>query len=77
MNPAETEEMTDFLAGLRARGLSMIVVEHKLSLIMRLSDRVIAMDEGEKIAEGPPGEVARNGRVVEAYLGSSAAGGSL
>jgi branched-chain amino acid transport system ATP-binding protein len=44
---------------------------------MRLSDRVIAMDEGEKIAEGPPGEVARNGRVVEAYLGSSAAGGSL
>ncbi len=74
MNPAETEELLGFLSSLKAEGLSMIVIEHKLPLVIGLSDRVIAMDEGEALAEGAPEEVARDPRVVEAYLGSGRIG---
>jgi ABC-type branched-subunit amino acid transport system ATPase component len=70
MNPSETAEMLEYLEALKATGLSMIVIEHKLPLIMKLSDRVIAMDEGEKIAEGGPLDVSRNAQVIEAYLGT-------
>jgi ABC-type branched-subunit amino acid transport system ATPase component len=70
MNPSETAEMLEYLEALKATGLSMIVIEHKLPLIMRLSDRVVAMDEGEKIAEGGPLDVSRNAQVIEAYLGT-------
>jgi len=70
MNPSETAEMLEYLEALKKKGLSMIVIEHKLPLIMRLSDRVIAMDEGEKIAEGGPLDVSRNAQVIEAYLGT-------
>jgi branched-chain amino acid transport system ATP-binding protein len=69
MNPSETAEMLEFLKTLKAEGLAMIVIEHKLPLVMRLSDRVVVMDEGQAIAEGSGDDIARNPRVIEAYLG--------
>ncbi|QIO31876.1 ABC transporter ATP-binding protein [Bradyrhizobium sp. 1(2017)] len=69
MNPTETAEMQALVAELKAEGLTILLIEHKLEMVMRLSDRVIVMDEGKKIAEGPGEEVRRDAKVIEAYLG--------
>ena len=71
MNPAETLEMLAFLKELKAGGQTMIVIEHKLPLIMQLSDSVLVMDEGRRIAWDHPTKVALDPRVIEAYLGKS------
>jgi branched-chain amino acid transport system ATP-binding protein len=69
MNPSETAEVLRQLLELKAAGQSILLVEHKLDLVMTVSDRVIVMDGGRIIAQGRPEEVRRDTAVVEAYLG--------
>jgi branched-chain amino acid transport system ATP-binding protein len=70
MNPVETLEILEFLKSLKARGQTMIVIEHKLPLILPLADRVIVLDHGAKLAEGAPLDIPRDPRVIAAYLGT-------
>jgi branched-chain amino acid transport system ATP-binding protein len=73
MNPQETEETKRLIGKLRGElGLTVVLIEHHMNLVMAVSDSVIVLDYGQKIAEGPPHEVRNDARVIEAYLGSSA-----
>ena len=74
MNPVETHEMTELIGRLREEGgYTILVIEHDMHVVEGISDRVIALDHGEKIAEGTFDEVATDAGVVEAYLGSAGA----
>src|SRR5262249_7505786 len=74
MNPVETHEITELIGRLRDEGgFTILVIEHDMHVVEGVSDRVVALDHGVKIAEGAFGEVATNPQVVEAYLGLRAA----
>jgi branched-chain amino acid transport system permease protein len=73
MNPAETLELADQIKSLNRIGLSIVLIEHKLDVVVNLANTVIVLDHGEKIAEGSPAEVRRDEEVIRAYLGRSAA----
>jgi len=69
MNPTETLELTDQIRDLRALGVTVLMIEHKLAVVNQIADKVIVLDHGEKIAEGTPQEIHSNKDVLRAYLG--------
>lgn len=69
LNPAEALELVEILRAIHARGVTLVIVEHVLEVVMRLAQRVLVLDFGALIASGTPEEVVRNPAVIEAYLG--------
>jgi branched-chain amino acid transport system ATP-binding protein len=72
LNPTEVDVAIDLVSRLRAGGVTVVLVEHVMKAIMRVSDRVVVMNQGEKIAEGPPARVVGDAAVIAAYLGRRA-----
>jgi branched-chain amino acid transport system ATP-binding protein len=71
LNIYETQELARMILKIRDRGVTCLVVEHDMSLVMNISDDVVVLDQGSKIAEGPPQEIQRNPEVIRIYLGDS------
>jgi branched-chain amino acid transport system ATP-binding protein len=70
LTPSETIEAVEMIRSIKARGISVLVVEHNMKAIMSVSDRIVAFDHGAKIAEGTPEQVSNNPLVIESYLGA-------
>jgi branched-chain amino acid transport system ATP-binding protein len=70
LNPAESEELIRLILEIKQRGITQMVIEHDMKAIMRISDRIVVLNSGEKLAEGSPQEVVNNPEVVKAYLGN-------
>jgi branched-chain amino acid transport system ATP-binding protein len=73
LNPAESEEIIQLILDIKKRGLTQMVIEHDMKAIMRICDRIVVLNSGEKLAEGTPSEISRNPEVVTAYLGEAIA----
>ncbi|MBK9795778.1 MAG: ABC transporter ATP-binding protein [Holophagaceae bacterium] len=71
LNPAESDEIIQLILDIKARGLTQMVIEHDMKAIMRISDRIVVLNSGEKLTEGSPQEVVSNPEVISAYLGEA------
>ena len=77
MNPQESAVFVDFVRRVRdEQKVSVLLIEHDMSVVMKVSERITVLDQGEKIAEGGPDDIRNNPRVVEAYLGRTGTEGS-
>jgi branched-chain amino acid transport system ATP-binding protein len=71
LNATETNEAIELIRRIRARGITLVIVEHVMEVIMSISERVVVFDSGKKIAEDSPEKIVKNPRVIEAYLGET------
>jgi len=71
LNPSELDDSIGIIRRMSAMGLTIVIIEHHMKVIMAISDRVVVLNHGEKLAEGTPGEIGRDRKVIEAYLGEA------
>ncbi len=71
LNPAESEEIIQLILDIKKSGITQMVIEHDMKAIMRISDRIVVLNSGEKLAEGSPAEIVNDPEVIAAYLGDS------